>query len=176
MTTGSYRFPLGPFQCVAISDGIFDYPLDAFFASASREEVLRFSSCSVRKQVVHEHLSDRALSLCGPWMLISDELSPRVCGDGSYFGNIVLQHQRAQGIPKADRSETMVCFGQGLVLQSRSSAGWAEATYGESLRRKRVSGRLLQGWVAGGMPRPAPYWSPWRAPTRFWRNRGCAHD
>jgi hypothetical protein len=123
MTTGSYRFPLGPFQCVSISDGIFDYPLDAFFASASREEVLRFSSCSVRKQVVHEHLSDRALSLCGPWMLISDELSPRVCGDGSYFGNIVLQHQRAQGIPKADRSETMVCFDQGLVLQSRSSAG-----------------------------------------------------
>jgi hypothetical protein len=53
MTTGSYRFPLGPFQCVAISDGIFDYPLDAFFANASREEVLRFSSCSVRKQVVH---------------------------------------------------------------------------------------------------------------------------
>jgi glyoxylase-like metal-dependent hydrolase (beta-lactamase superfamily II) len=39
MDTGSYRFPLGGFQCASISDGTFNYPLEAFFANAPREKV-----------------------------------------------------------------------------------------------------------------------------------------
>src|SRR5829696_7989287 len=39
MNTGSHRFPLGAFQCVSVSDGTFNYPLDAFFANVSSEEV-----------------------------------------------------------------------------------------------------------------------------------------
>ena len=39
MHTGSHRFPLGAFQCVSVSDGTFNYPLDAFFANVSSEEV-----------------------------------------------------------------------------------------------------------------------------------------
>ena len=39
MDTGSYRFALGQFRCVAVSDGTFNYPLEGFFANAPRERV-----------------------------------------------------------------------------------------------------------------------------------------
>ena len=39
MQTGRYRFPLGGFQCVSISDGTFNYPLESFFANVPREQV-----------------------------------------------------------------------------------------------------------------------------------------
>ena len=39
MNTGSYRFPLGGFDVISISDGAFNYPLEAFFANVPREEV-----------------------------------------------------------------------------------------------------------------------------------------
>jgi len=39
MDTGSYRFAVGGFECISISDGAFNYPLEVFFANASREEV-----------------------------------------------------------------------------------------------------------------------------------------
>jgi len=39
MDTGSYRFAVGGFDVISISDGAFNYPLEAFFANASREEV-----------------------------------------------------------------------------------------------------------------------------------------
>ena len=44
MESGSYRFALGAFQCLSISDGAFNYPLEAFFANVPRadvEDVLR---------------------------------------------------------------------------------------------------------------------------------------
>jgi glyoxylase-like metal-dependent hydrolase (beta-lactamase superfamily II) len=44
MSEGSYRFTLGRFQCAAIRDGAFNYPLESLFANAPRaevEEVLR---------------------------------------------------------------------------------------------------------------------------------------
>ena len=37
MDTGSYRFELGEFQCVSVSDGAFNYPLESFFANVPRE-------------------------------------------------------------------------------------------------------------------------------------------
>jgi glyoxylase-like metal-dependent hydrolase (beta-lactamase superfamily II) len=39
MDTGSYRFPLGGFECISISDGTFNYPLEAFFANVPGEHV-----------------------------------------------------------------------------------------------------------------------------------------
>ena len=39
MDTGSYRFALGEFRCVAVSDGAFNYPLEAFFANVPRTRV-----------------------------------------------------------------------------------------------------------------------------------------
>ena len=39
METGSYRFTLGRFQCVSVSDGTFNYPLESFFANVPREQV-----------------------------------------------------------------------------------------------------------------------------------------
>ena len=39
MNTGSYRFPLGGFEVISISDGAFNYPLESFFANVPREEV-----------------------------------------------------------------------------------------------------------------------------------------
>jgi glyoxylase-like metal-dependent hydrolase (beta-lactamase superfamily II) len=39
MDTGSYRFPLGAFQCVSVSDGAFNYPLETFFANVPKEQV-----------------------------------------------------------------------------------------------------------------------------------------
>lgn len=44
MESGTYRFTVGVFQCVSISDGAFNYPLEAFFANVPRkhvEDVLR---------------------------------------------------------------------------------------------------------------------------------------
>ena len=39
MCTGSYRFPLGEFECVSLSDGSLDYPLKSFFANVPLEQV-----------------------------------------------------------------------------------------------------------------------------------------
>jgi glyoxylase-like metal-dependent hydrolase (beta-lactamase superfamily II) len=39
MPLGSYRFDLGSFRCVSISDGAFNYPLESFFANVPREQV-----------------------------------------------------------------------------------------------------------------------------------------
>jgi glyoxylase-like metal-dependent hydrolase (beta-lactamase superfamily II) len=39
MESGTYRFAVGAFQCVSISDGAFNYPLEAFFANVPRERV-----------------------------------------------------------------------------------------------------------------------------------------
>ena len=39
MDTQSYRFTLGDFECLALYDGNFNYPLDVFFANAAREEL-----------------------------------------------------------------------------------------------------------------------------------------
>ncbi len=44
MTPGSFRFDLGTFKCVSISDGAFNYPLESFFVNVPRgqiEETLR---------------------------------------------------------------------------------------------------------------------------------------
>jgi glyoxylase-like metal-dependent hydrolase (beta-lactamase superfamily II) len=39
MSIGSYRFTLGAFECVSLSDGDWDYPLKNVFADVSLEEV-----------------------------------------------------------------------------------------------------------------------------------------
>jgi glyoxylase-like metal-dependent hydrolase (beta-lactamase superfamily II) len=39
MSTGSYRFKLGDFECVSLSDGSLDYPLKNFFANVPIEQV-----------------------------------------------------------------------------------------------------------------------------------------
>jgi glyoxylase-like metal-dependent hydrolase (beta-lactamase superfamily II) len=39
MESGTYRFSVGAFQCVSISDGTFNYPLEAFFANVPRDQV-----------------------------------------------------------------------------------------------------------------------------------------
>jgi glyoxylase-like metal-dependent hydrolase (beta-lactamase superfamily II) len=39
MNPGSFRFGLGGFECIAFSDGAFNYPLERFFAKVSREQV-----------------------------------------------------------------------------------------------------------------------------------------
>jgi glyoxylase-like metal-dependent hydrolase (beta-lactamase superfamily II) len=39
MSTGSYHFHLGDFQCVSLSDGSLDYPLENFFANVSIEQI-----------------------------------------------------------------------------------------------------------------------------------------
>jgi glyoxylase-like metal-dependent hydrolase (beta-lactamase superfamily II) len=39
MAAGSFRFELGRFGCVSISDGAFNYPLESLFANVPREHV-----------------------------------------------------------------------------------------------------------------------------------------
>ena len=39
MDTESYRFKLGDFECVSISDGSHDYPLQDFFANVPKEQI-----------------------------------------------------------------------------------------------------------------------------------------
>jgi glyoxylase-like metal-dependent hydrolase (beta-lactamase superfamily II) len=39
MCTGSYRFALGAFECISLSDGSLDYPLKNFFANVPLERI-----------------------------------------------------------------------------------------------------------------------------------------
>jgi glyoxylase-like metal-dependent hydrolase (beta-lactamase superfamily II) len=39
MESGNYRFSLGDFQCVSVSDGALNYPIASFFANAPKDEV-----------------------------------------------------------------------------------------------------------------------------------------
>ncbi len=39
MNSERFRFDLGEFGCVSISDGAFNYPLESFFANVPREQV-----------------------------------------------------------------------------------------------------------------------------------------
>ena len=39
MSNGSYRFKLGDFECVSLSDGSLDYPLHNFFANVPTADV-----------------------------------------------------------------------------------------------------------------------------------------
>ena len=39
MALGSYRFNVSNFRCVCLSDGVFNYPLESFFADVPREQV-----------------------------------------------------------------------------------------------------------------------------------------
>ena len=44
MVSESYRFNLGDFECISLSDGCFNYPLEAFFPNVPKvqvEEALR---------------------------------------------------------------------------------------------------------------------------------------
>lgn len=39
MNFGSFRFKVGTFECVSISDGNFNYPLESFFANVPKEQI-----------------------------------------------------------------------------------------------------------------------------------------
>jgi glyoxylase-like metal-dependent hydrolase (beta-lactamase superfamily II) len=39
MENGVYRFTLGEFQCVSVSDGALNYPIESFFANVPRDDV-----------------------------------------------------------------------------------------------------------------------------------------
>jgi hypothetical protein len=39
MSHGMYRFMLGSFDCLALSDGALNYPLESFFANVPRDQV-----------------------------------------------------------------------------------------------------------------------------------------
>ena len=39
MNSGSFRFRVGTFECVSISDGNFNYPVESFFANVPKEEI-----------------------------------------------------------------------------------------------------------------------------------------
>ncbi len=39
MSTGSYHFQLGDFECVSLSDGSLDYPLESFFSQVPIEQI-----------------------------------------------------------------------------------------------------------------------------------------
>jgi glyoxylase-like metal-dependent hydrolase (beta-lactamase superfamily II) len=39
MNPGSFRFKLGRFECISVSDGAFNYPLESFFANVPTEQV-----------------------------------------------------------------------------------------------------------------------------------------
>jgi hypothetical protein len=39
MNTGSFRFEIGEFECVSVSDGAFSYPPETFFANVPLEHI-----------------------------------------------------------------------------------------------------------------------------------------
>ena len=40
MNTETFRFKVGRFECVSISDGAFNYPLESFFANVPKQQIV----------------------------------------------------------------------------------------------------------------------------------------
>lgn len=98
MISGSYRFKLGEFECVSISDGSLDYPLQNLFANVPKEqieEILR------QRNLPTDHITT-------PYTyLFVDTGNNRVLvdmGAGSLGPNTgsMLQNMQAAGIEPAD--------------------------------------------------------------------------
>lgn len=112
MNSGYHRFSLGEFQCTALSDGNFNYPLESFFANAPADglrEVL------LQKQMPTDHVSTPYTCLfvdtgahrvmidtgAGTLGTLASKLFPSVDHSASVTGRL-LRSMEAAGIEAAN--------------------------------------------------------------------------
>ena len=112
MITGYHRFRLGEFECIAVSDGSFNYPLESFFANAPRsqlEEVLRRKglptdyvstpyTCLFVDTGAHRVMIDTGAGALGA---NASKFFPSVDHSTTITGNL-LQNMQAAGVDAAD--------------------------------------------------------------------------
>ncbi|MFQ5793676.1 MAG: MBL fold metallo-hydrolase [Candidatus Bipolaricaulia bacterium] len=112
MNTESYHFKLGEFECVSISDGSFNYPIESFFANAPKEqleETLRQHdlplehlttpyTCLFVSTGQHRVMIDTGAGNIGA---IAAKFFPNVDHSTTITGNL-LQNMEAAGIKLAD--------------------------------------------------------------------------
>lgn len=107
MSNSYHRFSLGQFQCTALSDGNFNYPLPSFFANAPADQLNRVL---VRKRMPTDHVST-------PYTcLFVDTGAHRVMVD---TGAGALGALAPKLFPSVDHSTSVT----GLLLRSMEAAG-----------------------------------------------------
>lgn len=129
MISGSYRFKLGNFECISISDGSFDYPLQNFFANVPKEqieEILR------QRNLPTDHITT-------PYTyLFVDSGDNRVLvdmGAGNLGPNTgtMLQNMKATGIKPADVDTVIITHAHpdhvGGTLDDEGQPAYANARY-----------------------------------------------
>jgi glyoxylase-like metal-dependent hydrolase (beta-lactamase superfamily II) len=95
MNPGSFRFDLGTFGCISISDGAFNYPLESFFANVPREQV---------QETLHRHNLPTEQILTPYTLLLVDTGEHRVLVD---TGAGSLGAHAAALFPSVDHSTTV---------------------------------------------------------------------
>ena len=129
MISGSYRFKLGDFECVSISDGSLDYPLQNFFANVPKEQIEELLR---QRNLPTDHITT-------PYTyLFVDTGDNRVLvdmGAGSLGPNTgtMLQNMKAAGIEPADVDMVIITHAHpdhvGGTLDDQGQPVYANARY-----------------------------------------------
>jgi glyoxylase-like metal-dependent hydrolase (beta-lactamase superfamily II) len=108
MNSETYRFYVGTFECIAVSDGTFAYPDQSFFINAPKEQL---------KQVLHEH-NIQAGEIMAPWTcLLINTGQHRVLVDTGGGAGLVpsvgklLPSLQAEGIETAEIDTVILTHG-----------------------------------------------------------------
>ena len=107
MDRESYRFDLGRFGCVSLSDGAFNYPLESFFANVPSEQV---------QETLRQHDLPTEQIITPYTLLLVDTGEHRVLVDTG-AGN--LGAHAADLFPRVDHSTTVT----GKLLENLRAAG-----------------------------------------------------
>lgn len=129
MSTESYRFKLGSFECVSISDGSHDYPPQNFFANVPKE---RIEQILRQRNLPTDHITT-------PYVYLFANTSANQVlvdmGAGSLFPTTgrMLQNMKAAGVEPADIDTVIITHAHpdhvGGTLDEEGKPIYANARY-----------------------------------------------
>jgi len=129
MSTESYRFKLGSFECVSISDGSHDYPPQSFFANVPKE---RLEQILRQRNLPTDHITTPYVYLLantGANQVLVD------MGAGSLLPTTgrMLQNMKAAGVDPADIDTVIITHAHpdhvGGTLDEEGKPTYANARY-----------------------------------------------